>query len=82
MRVAVPVTNRSSDRCYPRISFIPIFRWKNPMINANTSFLQNRYRPLHYFAINEEQIINLSQNVLVRLLYQCTIHTLTPIVMV
>lgn len=70
MRVAVPVTNRSSDRCYPR------------MMKANTSFRQNRYRPLHYFAINEEQIIRLSQNVFVRRYNQCTTHTLTPIVMV
>lgn len=82
MQVAVPVTNRSSDRCYPRISLIPISKWKNPMIKANTSFRQNRYRPLHYFAINKEQIIRQSQNVLVILLHQCTIHTLTPIVMV
>ena len=70
MRVAVPVTNRSSNRCYPR------------MMKANTSFRQNRYRPLNYFAINEEQVIRLSQNVFVRLCNQCTTHTLTPIVMV
>lgn len=45
MRVAVPVTNRSSDRCYPRISFIPISKWKNPMIAfaSEVAFLQKAF---------------------------------------